>query len=150
MLRQVLAVPFEAKSIGTPEDVDRLDRAREALQALGYDNDRISEASKRLRPSLSHKEQIKRIVVRLGLDADGDVARQWIAASNAVAAAHERLLHHAKQLDDEFRRRYARPLNSAIRGIVVKLAERYAELMLRVEDARRHAGSSRCGRSVCQ
>jgi hypothetical protein len=131
-LRHVLAVPLDVKAIEKQEDAAELERAREALKAIGYDNDRIREALKKLKPTLSHKAQIEKIVERLGLDPDGDVARQWTSVTDAAGKAHERSLHHSREIDEEFRARYLRPFDAAIRAVAVKLEGRYATLMLRV------------------
>ena len=133
MLRHVLAVPLDVKAIENPEDVAKLERAREALMAVGYEQAQVHEATKKLRPVLSHKVQIQKIVERLGLDRDADVARHWISVTNAAGKAHERSLHRSLAVDEDFRAQYLRPFDTAIRAIAIKLEGHYPALMLRVE-----------------
>jgi hypothetical protein len=88
-LRHVLAAALDVEVETTEEDETRLLKAREALEACGFDRGRIETALKRLKP-FSHKAQIKMIVERLGLDQDGDVAQKWVTVTEAAGKAHER------------------------------------------------------------
>jgi hypothetical protein len=71
LLRQVLAAPLDAVA---PDDPDEKRRRQKALKALkvefDYDEESLQRAQKALRPSLSHRKQILRIVDRLGFAPD--------------------------------------------------------------------------------
>lgn len=133
-LRHVLEVPMEAKASELPEDAARLDEAQKQLRALGYDAETVQQASKYLKPRFTHKDQIRKIVARLGLDPDGDIATKWASLSDSVGKAHERAFHRSLAVDDEFRARYQQPFDTVIRAVAVALEGRYATLMRRVEE----------------
>jgi hypothetical protein len=94
-LRHVLEVPMEAKASESPEDAARLAEARKQLLALGYDADTVQQASRYLKPRFTHRDQIRRIVARLGLDPDGDIATKWASLSDSFGKAHERAFHRS-------------------------------------------------------
>src|SRR5258708_33806747 len=133
-LRHVPEVPMEAKASESPEDTTRLDEAENRLRALGYDAEAIQQALKCLKPRFTHKDQIRKIVARLGLDPDGDIATKWASLSDSVGKAHERAFHRSLAVDDEFRARYQQPFDTVIRAIAMALESRYATLMRRVEE----------------
>jgi hypothetical protein len=133
-LRHVLEVPMEAKASESSDDIARLDEARNQLRALGYDSETVQQALKYLKPRFSHKDQIRKIVTRLGLDPDGDIATKWASLSDSVGKAHERAFHRSLAVDDEFRTRYQQPFDTVIRAVAVALEGRYATLMRRVEE----------------
>jgi hypothetical protein len=56
-----------------------------------------------VKPRLSHRAQIEKIVVRLGPAADGHVAKLWIALNDAYGRVHERSFHESLKVDDAFR-----------------------------------------------
>ncbi len=117
MLRHVLEVPMEARAPEQPGDAERLDEARRQLSALGFDEVAIQRATNDLRPRLAHKTQIRKIVARLGLDPDGDIARQWTSLWDSVGLAHQRSFHRSLQVDDEFRSQYQQPFDTVIRAV---------------------------------
>ncbi|MDE2462089.1 MAG: hypothetical protein KGO02_00025, partial [Alphaproteobacteria bacterium] len=96
--------------------------------------DTINRAAKELQPRLSHKAQIQAIVTRLGLAADSDIARAWIAISQAHAKAHGRALYQSLTVDAEFRTRWQNPFDTVMRGLMIALQGKYAALMRRVDE----------------
>jgi hypothetical protein len=92
-LRQVLEVPMEAKVADQTLDPAKRKNAEEKLREIGSDADAIREAIKSLTPRVNHKAQIRKIVTRLGLAADGDIARAWLSLRAVVGRAHERSFH---------------------------------------------------------
>src|ERR1700687_18176 len=133
-LRHVLEVPMEAKASELPEDTARRDKARKLLLALGYDADIVQQASRYLKPRFTHKDQIRKIVARLGLDPDGDIAAKWASLSETFGKAHEGAFHRTLAVDDEFRTKYQQPFDTVIRAVAKALEGRYATLMRRVEE----------------
>lgn len=83
ILWQTLAGPMEIAADAMPDEFARVEAARKHLHAIGFSEDAINRASKELQPRLSHKAQIQAIVTRLGLAVDSDIARAWIAISQA-------------------------------------------------------------------
>ena len=45
-----------------------------ALKELGYDDNAVTRALDALAPRTNHKDQIRRILTRLGFEPDGDIA----------------------------------------------------------------------------
>jgi len=133
-LRHVLAVPMEAKTPDQPENSTQIEEARKQLGVLGFGEPEIQRAIAGLSPRLTHKSQIRKIVTRLGLDPEGDIARQWISLCNNFGKAHERSFHHALKVDEDFRLKYQQPFDTVIRAIAVALEGRYVALMRRVEE----------------
>src|SRR5260221_9719080 len=101
---------------------------------MGFDEPAIQRAINGLRPRLTHKTQIRKIVARLGLDPDGDVATRWTLLCDTFGKAHQRSFHHSLKVDDEFRSQYQQPFDAVIRAVAVALEGRYAALMRRVEE----------------
>jgi hypothetical protein len=133
-LRDVLEVPMEAKASEQPHDVEKLDAARRQLSALGFDEPAIQRATSSLRPRLTHKTQIRKIVARLGLDPEGDIAKQWTSLCDTFGKAHQRSFHRSLQVDHEFRSQYQQPFDTVIRAVAIALQGRYVPLMRRVEE----------------
>lgn len=133
MLRQVLEVPMDARASLPPKMFPTLDRAKNALTALGFDKDTVRRAVESLKPRNSHKTQIRLIVARLGLDPDGDVAMRWADVSESAAPAHQRSFHRSLEVDAEFRTKYFEPFDTVIRAVAVALESCYARLVQRVE-----------------
>jgi hypothetical protein len=134
MLRHVLEVPMEAKASESPEDTTRRDAARKQLLALGYDANTVEQAAKYLKPSFTHKVQIRKIVERLGFDPAGDIATKWLSLTDSAQKAHERRFHRSLAVDDEFRAQYQQPFDTVIRAVAKALESRYTTLMRRVEE----------------
>src|SRR5271156_3631411 len=134
-LRHVLAVPMEAKVKDQPENAEKIVEARKLLKALGcFDDGAIQRATDGLKPRLNHKAQIRKIVARLGLDPEGDIADRWTSLCDSFGKAHQRSFHRSLKVDDEFRSRYQRPFQTVIRAVASALEGRYTALMQRVEE----------------
>jgi hypothetical protein len=134
LIRYVLAVPMEARAEDSQEEVERRRKAKVALKALGFDQPAVQRACKELKPQYGHRTQIERIIERLGLARDGDVAKNWITLNAAYGRVHERSFHLSMKVDDDFRTEYAQRFDIVIRALMVQLEGRYAALMRRVED----------------
>ena len=134
MLRRVLEVPMDAKATEDQENTEKVEKAQCALAALGFDEAAISRASSALKPRFSHKNQIRKIVERLGLAPDGDVANCWTSLCDSFGKAHQRSFHHSLKVDDEFRTKYQQPFDTVIRAVAIALQSRYVSLMHRVEE----------------
>jgi hypothetical protein len=98
--RQVLEVPMEARALDSPDQAKKIKEARKGLKAIGFDRLAIQRAANSLKPRIAHKTQIRKIVARLGLDPDGDVAKQWTSLCDSVGMAHQRSFHQSLQVDD--------------------------------------------------
>jgi hypothetical protein len=133
ILRQTLAGPMEVAVEATPDDLAKVEAVRKHLHAIGFNEDTINRAAKELQPRLSLKAQIQAIVTRLVLAADGDIARAWIAVSQAHGKAHGRALYQSLAVDAEFRARWQDPFDTVMRGLVIALQGKYAALMQRVD-----------------
>jgi hypothetical protein len=97
MLRHVLEVPMEAKAPEQAEDAGKLNEARKQLSALGFDDASVQRVLNGLKPRLTHKEQIRKIVACLGLDPAGDIANKWTSLSDSFGKAHQRSFHLAAE-----------------------------------------------------
>jgi hypothetical protein len=132
LLRQVLAAPLDAVA---PDDPDEKRRRQKALKALkvefDYDEESLQRAQKALRPSLSHRKQILRIVDRLGFAPDADITKAWIALSKTVGQVHRRKFDRSLEVDDEFREEFMRPFDAVIGELAVALQTRYGDLIRR-------------------
>ena len=133
MLRSVLAVPMEAVAVAEEDYQDKLDEARKRLKELKFDDGAIARAITSLEPRLSHRTQIQKIMMRLGLAQDGDIAIKWISLTANVGDAHRRSFHRSLSVDDDFRANSQQPFDTVIRAVVVALRSRYAVLMRRAE-----------------
>jgi hypothetical protein len=134
MLRRVLEVPMEAKATEDQDAIDNIEKAKQQLIALGFDESAIRRAEGALKPRFSHKTQIRKIVARLGLAPDGDVANSWTSLCDSFGKAHQRSFHHSLRVDEEFRTQYQQPFDTVIRAVAVALQGRYVSLMRRVEE----------------
>lgn len=134
ILRQTLEVPMEVLVTPSSDDIERIGKAKVQLQALGYNDDEIQRASNQLRPRLSHKQQIDKIVTRLGLAPDGDIARAWKLISQAHSQAHGgRALDQSFVVNDAFRATWQAPFDTVIRGLMIALQGKYAAFVQRVD-----------------
>lgn len=134
ILRQTLELPMEVAIEPSQQDIENMDKARAQLRAIGYDDEKISYAIKQLQPRLSHKEEIEKIVVRLGLAPDGDIARAWKSISQAHALAHGgRALHQTFEVDETFRAEWQVPFDTVMRGLMVALQGKYAAFLQRID-----------------
>jgi hypothetical protein len=86
----VLEAPMEAKTPDEVLDPAKRRQAEEKLRELNFSEDDIRAAVKALTPRVSHKAQIRKIVVRLGLAVDGDIAKSWLSVCDVVGKAHQR------------------------------------------------------------
>jgi hypothetical protein len=134
MLRHVLEVPMDAKAPEREEDAGKRDELRKHLSTLGYDDAAIQRVANGLKPRLTHKEQIRKIVARLGFDPAGDIADKWTSLCDSFGKAHQRSFHQPLTVDDDFRSQYQQPFDTVVRAVGVALEGRYAALMRRVEE----------------
>jgi hypothetical protein len=134
LIRHVLAVPMDARAVDNPKQSKLRADARRALFEMGFDEAAVQRAEAALKPRLSHKVQIKKLVTRLGLAPDGDVATLWIKLNEAYGRAHERSFHERLEVDEAFRTQYARRFDSVIRALAVQLQGSYSALMRRAKD----------------
>jgi hypothetical protein len=144
ILRNILEVPMEAIAPEDPIEQEALKEARRALNKLGFDDTAVQRATSALKPRSSHKDQIQKIVARLGLAPDGDVANRWADLSEILAeGAHARSHHRSLEVDEEFRSRYQLPFDMVIRAVAIALQGQYLPLLRRVEDL-----AAMCDRSL--
>jgi hypothetical protein len=125
---------MDAKAAQDEASSEKIEKAKLQLTALGFDESAIQRASSALKPRFSHKNQIRKIVARLGLAPDGDVAKCWTSLCDSFGKAHQRSFHHSLDVDDEFRSRYQQPFDTVIRAVTIALQGRYVALMRRVEE----------------
>jgi hypothetical protein len=130
----VLEVPMDAKATDDQDNAGKVEKAKQDLIALGFDEAAIQRAGSALKPRFSHKKQIRKIVARLGLAPDGDVANCWTSLCDSFGKAHQRSFHHSLKVDDEFRTQYQQPFETVIRAVAVALQGRYVPFMRRVEE----------------
>src|SRR5258706_1433159 len=134
ILRQTLEVRMDVAITPSQEQIDRIEAAKAQLQALGFNGDEIQRVANQLRPRLSHKEEIEKIVTRLGLAPDGDIAQAWKSISQAHSQAHGgRALHQSFVADDAFRADWQAPFDTVIRGLMIALQGKYAAFMQRID-----------------
>ena len=96
------------RAVDDPEQGKCRRKARRMLRKMGFDDGAVQRAGDALKPKLSHRAQIEKIVVRLGLASDGDIAKLWIALNDSYGRVHERSFHESLKVDDAFRTDYAR------------------------------------------
>jgi hypothetical protein len=132
MLRHVLEVPMDAKAADDRDNAEKVEKAKQDLIALGFDEAAIQRAGSALKPRFSHKNQIRKIVTRLGLAPEGDVATCWTSLCDSFGKAHQRSFHHSLKVDEEFRTQYQQPFETVIRAVAVALQGRYVALMAAV------------------
>lgn len=134
ILRQTLEVPMDVAVTPSPEETKRIEEVKKQLKAFGFSDDAVHRAANQLRPRLSHKEEIEKIVTRLGLAPDGDIARAWKSISQIHSQAHGgRALHQSFVVDDEFRANWQAPFDTTIRGLMIALQGRYAAFIRRID-----------------
>jgi len=133
MLRGVLAVPMEAVALEGPEKEEKRKAARKALKELDYDDNMVTRALDALAPRTNHKDQIRRILTRLGFEPDGDIANLWVGIVDNYQVAHGRSFHQSMEIDSDFITHLQQPFDTVIRSVVVALRGHYAALMRRVQ-----------------
>lgn len=134
LIRSVLTVPLEARAADTDEQKTMRRDARRMLKKMGFDDAAVQRAGDELGPRLSHRAHIERIVSRLGLAPDGDIAKLWIELNDAYGRVHQRSFHERLEADDAFRAEYARKFDTVIRAVALQLQDRYAAFMRRAKE----------------
>jgi hypothetical protein len=132
LIRGVLATPMEARALD--DDKTRRGDAIAKLKEMGFDDLALQNAEKALKPAFSHRKQIQKIVARLGLPSDGDIAILWVKLNQAYGRVHQRSFHFRLEVDESFRVDFARPFDTVIRALMVQLQGRYATLMRRAKE----------------
>ena len=122
MLRGILAVPMEAVALDDPEKEEKQKAVRRALKELGYDDNVITRVLDALAPRTNHKDQIRRILTRLGFEPDGDIANLWIGTVDNYQVAHGRSFHQSMEIDADFVMRLQQPFDIVIRAVMVASA----------------------------
>ena len=120
-LRHILEVPMEAKASEQPQHASRLEEARTQLEALGFDDPAIQRALNGLKPRLTHKTQIRKIAERLGLDPDGDIARQWISLCDSFGGPTRGTFTDRSKSMTSSDRSTQQPFDTVIRAVAVAL-----------------------------
>lgn len=134
MLRGILAAPMEAIAPQDPDEKTNQKEARKRLKAIGYDDNAINRAIKELAPRTNHKEQIRKILERLGFDPNGDIADLWIGTIDGYQIAHGgRSFRDSLEIDVEFRTTLQQPFDTVVRAVMTALRGLYAALMRRVK-----------------
>ncbi|WP_029084402.1 hypothetical protein [Bradyrhizobium sp. th.b2] len=90
LLRQVLASPFDAVIRDDPSEKALRKKARKSLKEIGFDEEARQRADGALKPQLNFKRQVERILIRLGLDPEGEIARKWLSFWDALSQVHQR------------------------------------------------------------
>jgi hypothetical protein len=134
LIRSVLTVPLDARAADTDDQKTMRRDARRVLKKMGFDDAAVQRAGDELGPRLSHRAHIERIVSRLGLAADGDIAKLWIELNDAYGRVHQRSFHERLEADDAFRAEYARKFDTVIRAVILQLQDRYAAFMRRAKE----------------
>jgi hypothetical protein len=133
MLRGILAVPMDAMAVDGPEKEEKQKAVRRALKELGYDDNEVTRALDALAPRTNHKDQIRRILTRLGFESDGDIANRWIGIVDNYQIAHGRSFHRSMEIDADFIAHLQQPFDIVIRAVVMAFRGHYAALMRRVQ-----------------
>jgi hypothetical protein len=132
IFRETLAAPMDAKiEKGLAEEQKK--ETTKQLKTLAFGDAAIDRAMKALEPRVNHRKQIEKIVTRLGVDANGDIAKAWFSVARAAGKAHERPFNRSLKVDDEFRENWAKPFDSVIRGVVIALQAHYSAFAKRVK-----------------
>ena len=134
LVRHVLAVPMETQAVDNDEQAKLRRKARRMLKKMGFPDGAVQQAGEALKPTISHRTQIEKIVVRLGLAPDSDLAKLWIELNDAHGRVHERSFHERLEVDEAFRAQYAKRFDTVIRALAVQLQGRYAALMRRAKE----------------
>jgi hypothetical protein len=125
-VRSVLAAPMNALPQEDEQQVKRRADALRTLKDMKFDEETLQRADQALKPKLSHRTQIERIVKQLGLAPDGDVAKLWIELTKATGRVHERSFHERLEADEAFR--------TVIRAVVTHLQDHYVALTRRAKE----------------
>lgn len=145
ILRDTLEVPMEIVTEPSKEDLERIERAKAQLRALGFSDLEVDNAAQQLRPRLTHKEEIEKLVSRLGLAPDGPTARAWKSISQIHSLAHGgRALHQSFEVNDDFRAKWQVPFDMVMRDLMIALQGRYTALIRRIDQlaAMRNRGAA--------
>jgi len=134
LIRSVLAVPMEAFPQDDEEQAKKRAEALRVLKDMEFDEETLQRAEKALLPKLNHRTQIEKIVKRLGLAPDGDIAKLWIELTKVVGHAHERSFHERLEADEAFRTEFALKVDTVIRAVVTQLQDRYEALTRRAKE----------------
>ena len=134
LIRHVLATPMDARAASDPEESKRRGEARRILKQMDFDEPTLQRADAALKPRFSHKKQIQKIVARLGLSSEGDIAKLWIKLTEAYGRVHERSFHLSLKVDETFQTEFVRPFDAVIRALMFQLRGRYAALMRRAKE----------------
>jgi len=133
MLRGVLAVPMDAKAPEDPNANEKREEVGKILKGLNYDENAIKRALDGLEPRTKHKDQIRKILTRLGFDPTSDIAIHWISTIDNYQNVHGRWFHQSLEVDDDFRTKIQLPFDTVVRAIAIALRGHYASLMRRVK-----------------
>ena len=133
-VRSVLAAPMNALPQEDEQQVKRRADALRTLKDMKFDEETLQRADQALKPKLSHRTQIERIVKQLGLAPDGDVAKLWIELTKATGRVHERSFHERLEADEAFRVEFARKFDTVIRAVVTQLQDHYVALTRRAKE----------------
>ena len=133
-IRSVLAAPMDALPQEDEQQVKRRADALRTLKDMKFDEETLQRADQALKPKLSHRTQIERIVKQLGLAPDGDVAKLWIELTKATGRVHERSFHERLEADEAFRVEFARKFDTVIRAVVTQLQDHYVALTRRAKE----------------
>ncbi|WP_314957194.1 hypothetical protein [Bradyrhizobium cosmicum] len=134
LLRQVLASPFDAVIRDDPSEKALRKKARKSLKEIGFDEEARQRADGALKPQLNFKRQVERILTRLGLDPEGEIAKKWLSFRDALSQVHQRSFDKTLRIDDEFRRTFAEPFDAVIWALATALQERYSALLQRASE----------------
>jgi hypothetical protein len=66
LIGHVLATPMDARVVDDPEQRKRRRKARRMLKGMGFDDRAVQRGGDALKPKFGHKDQIEKIVTRLG------------------------------------------------------------------------------------
>ena len=134
MLRGILFVPTDEVALDGPRNGEKQRSIEAALRESGCDDEEVTRALGALAPRTNHKDEIRRILTRLGFATDGDIADQWFKIVKAHKFAHGgRQFNESQEIDLEFITNFQQPFDIVIRSVVTALRGHYAALMRRVE-----------------
>ena len=131
-------MPMDARAEADDQQEESRQNAQRILKDLGFDDDAVRRAGDGLKPRFSHRTQIERILSRLGLAPDGDIAKLWIELNKAYGRVHERSFHERLEADDAFRAQYARRFDTVIRAVTVRVTGPVRGTHAACERDRRH------------
>jgi hypothetical protein len=89
-LRQILEVPMDALPKEHPGFQEKSRATRKFLPELHFDQPAIDRAIESLKPRITHKAQVLKIVTRLGFDAQSDTANWWAKLTDTNEVVHDR------------------------------------------------------------